>query len=136
MTVYAGYLTNLKVSATTDSGYQVVGQCKSISGFGCERAKIDTSAFGGAGAETVAGGIQKATVTLNCLADGSDAGQSILNTAYSNRSAVWLEGLWDGTNGDNVECKCLKKTYTPDLAGGWMVAYEMTMSGLIDQTIH
>jgi hypothetical protein len=137
MTVTAGYLAGLSCCATTDGAYKAIGQCTAISGFPHEKAKIDTTAFGGAGAETCAGGIQKAvTFTLTCLADAADAGQALLITAYGNSSAIWFQGKWDGTYGDNVECKCLKKTQKPALTGGWVVDYELTISGLIDQSMH
>jgi hypothetical protein len=104
--------TKINVSTTKGSGMNEVDGINDMS-FGPKRDQHETtdfkSASAGSGdydeAKTYIVGLKDGTGTISGQYEPGDTnGQVVLETAADGGTTVWMEFLWDGTNGHTVEC--------------------------------
>jgi predicted secreted protein len=107
MSAIAGRKALVKVSTTESSGYTTVKGIKSVS-VTENGAQIDVSEFGDSWKNNLRG-LLDAQISLQGNLDPTDTtGQSVIRDAFLNDTPLFMQVLWDGTNGVQMQVQVTK----------------------------
>lgn len=125
MAVSAGYAGKLYESASNTFSVEVT---KVISVDITDAADmLDTSSIGAGQYKTSIQGMKQVNMTIQVNYDPSDTGQSALRSRYGDGAIVFVEVLYDGTNGHYWQFR-VTEVSTP-VAAGDLVTQTFTLEG-------
>jgi len=134
----AGHTTTVSVYESTLGGtspssgdYTEVDGINSLS-FGPTRDQLESTDFADTtGARTRFSGLKDGTVSISGDYEAGDAGQTSVETIFDGTAdaTLWVQILWDGTDGHHVECKVESFTIEADVGDKITFSAELTFTG-------
>jgi|SRR6185312_9259708 len=103
MSANAAYLETVGESAST-SGFITIGGVKNAT-FGPKRDMLDISTLGGGAAKAKLAGMTDGQVSIDGDFIAGDTGQAAMRAAWASGADLYIQLLFDGTNGYYVKTK-------------------------------